>query len=449
MCRPRGGGVAANVSVMRKSVRAMSFSNAHCMNASRQTRPTRSPGFTLVELLLVVVILGILALIAVPTLLKHREKADDAQLRSALGITYRAAKADSADRGAQYVSNSYNTNKLVEALAKSEPQFHFEATAQTLKTIHPEEMDPETIYITADTSALTLRAAVLSSSGRICKLGDHEDHALNKHEPDITCEHAGFVPDPNNGEEGEEEKGNDDDGPSEPPADSVIAAALAELPVTDTLVEPTKSPHWHYLSSHGGTWYGPPPYSPSNERLSVFSTTLDPFYKDGFYGQLYSQKRIVGGYWDQARNPDSTDLGLAVSLQENLAATSTIDTYRAVWAAMPTPGVQSGYQLAWVNQTGKTNPYKFKLILSKWTNGEQHIFQTIEDFPYRPNMKFAIVVQPEFGLITAWTKSAVAGTIWEKQIEAQDFTYAGGYGGIEAVGETGSSTTFVSELMEG
>ena len=83
-------------------------------------------GFTLIELMVVLVIMGILMAIAIPTFLGVTSTANDTSTQSNLANVVTAAKAVYAKSDAYPV-----TATLVKDLNKDEPEFKFKTTAST------------------------------------------------------------------------------------------------------------------------------------------------------------------------------------------------------------------------------------------------------------------------------------------------------------------------------
>src|SRR5688572_24346860 len=107
-------------------------------------------GFTLIELMVVVLIIAILIAIAIPTFLGARARAQDRAAQSSLRNTVTAAKAIYTDR------EDY-ADATTTALAAGEPALTFQTAAST---------DQNVVSVSEGTSTSSIFfAAVLSKSG--------------------------------------------------------------------------------------------------------------------------------------------------------------------------------------------------------------------------------------------------------------------------------------------
>ena len=82
------------------------------LNALR-TRASGQSGFTLVELLVVMLILGLLAAIAIPSFFNQRDKARDADAKSAARTAQTAMETWATDNGGSYAGVAANGAELV------------------------------------------------------------------------------------------------------------------------------------------------------------------------------------------------------------------------------------------------------------------------------------------------------------------------------------------------
>lgn len=132
----------------------------------RPVSRTSKRGFTLVELIAVIVALGLLVGLAVPLYLQKRQDAQDRVTQVALKSTYEGAKAD------YIIDGSWpETDKMVERLSFSEPGLHFQEAPATDK-------NPDEIQVIVDDDGKTLTLCSQSESGRVFCLRANEEGEL-------------------------------------------------------------------------------------------------------------------------------------------------------------------------------------------------------------------------------------------------------------------------------
>lgn len=126
------------------------------LRAIRAKRDSEDEGFTLIELMVVVLIIAILIAIAIPTFLGARTKANDRAVQSNLRNAHSNAKTVFTD------SEDYGDNtSLVAALRLAEPALTFDTAASAA----PKEVSVDVPVVVAPAVATTVYMAGLSKSG--------------------------------------------------------------------------------------------------------------------------------------------------------------------------------------------------------------------------------------------------------------------------------------------
>ncbi len=118
---------------------------------------TEQNGFTLVELLLVILIIGILAAVAIPSFLDQQNKGRDAAAMTTLATAYRAIEIYRVDNGT-YCTASVND------LAAIAPMLH-QASSLAIDACGTSDPDGYTLTIDSVSSPHTTFGLILDSTG--------------------------------------------------------------------------------------------------------------------------------------------------------------------------------------------------------------------------------------------------------------------------------------------
>ena len=127
------------------------------MHTLQRRRVAREEGFTLIELMVVVLIIAILIAIAIPTFLGAQNRARDRGAQSDLRNALTAAKVLATDHGGLYLDPS-NGQLQAADMPDGEPSINFDDTTTTAS--------PRVMYISGEADGSVVTFVQASASGR-------------------------------------------------------------------------------------------------------------------------------------------------------------------------------------------------------------------------------------------------------------------------------------------